>query len=809
MRKLVLLILLDSLLLLPLFSQNYTISGYVEDSLSGERLIGANIFESNTLKGTVSNNYGFFSLTLPKGKIDLVCSYVGYAPFRENFDLKEDITLNIQINSSAELEEVIVLANSPDHKVKSTEISQIEIPVRDFKALPVLMGEVDIIKTLQLLPGVQSGTEGKSGFYVRGGGPDQNLILLDGVPVYNVYHLFGFFSVFNSNAIKNVKLIKGGFPARYGGRLSSVLDIRMKEGNMREYHGKASIGLIASNLYFEGPIIKDKTSFVVTGRRTYLDILVKPIIRAIPETKGVNLGYYFYDLNAKVSHKFSEKSKIYLSTYNGTDKLYYKDDYESIHDDYLIGEHIDLGIKWGNQIAVARWNYQISNKLFSNSTLTYSKFNYNKWETFMLSIGYQGKEQRNIFNHEVLSGIQDWSSNIDFDFIPNPNHYIKFGGKYTYHTFSPGISVLQNLIEGDRIESLEGEEEAEVEQLDTTFGNKPIYAQEFNLYVEDDFQLSGRIKMNLGVHASGFLVDEKFYNSIEPRLALRFLINDKLSIKGAYSLMSQYIQLLTDSNIGLPSDLWLPATKTILPMSSTQYAVGIFYNHKDELEISIEGFYKDMLNPIEYKDGKGISDITDEWVDKIEKGKAWAYGVELFVRRNVGKLTGWAGYTWSYSMRKFENISFGKPFPFKYDRRHDISLALSYEFNDKTDVGLTWIFGTGYPVTLAQEKYPSYFIYPTILPDYYYPFYPDDSNIDNIEHRNNYRMPNYHRLDIGFNRHFKFKVGELTINTSIYNAYFHLNPLFVTKGYDRKGNKKFFVVGIFPIIPSVGLSYEF
>ena len=443
-------------------------------------------------------------------------------------------------------------------------MSSISVPIDQIKSLPAFLGEVDVMKVLQLLPGVQSGSEGSSGLYVRGGGPDQNLILLDGVPVYNASHLFGFFSVFNSDAINNVQLIKGGFPARYGGRLSSVIDISMKEGNMKEFHGEGSIGLIASKLTLEGPIAKEKTSFIVSARRTYIDLIARPLIKA--STDGdETVGYYFYDVNAKINHKFSDKDRLYLSAYLGDDKGYsfYKDEYDRTKYEE------EVALRWGNITSALRWNHVYNPKLFSNLTLTYSRYRFNTLaEEKEETINSNGDKSSYYFKWLYQSGINDLAAKIDFDFIPAPNHYIRFGANAIYHTFSPGaLNVKEDVV------------------IDTTLGASKTYALEYAAYVEDDFDITRWLKVNAGLHFSAFQVNDQWYTSLQPRLATRFLLTDELSLKASYVKMTQYIHLLTNSGIGLPTDLWVPATEKIKPQQAHQVALGLARNFKRKYEI--------------------------------------------------------------------------------------------------------------------------------------------------------------------------------------------------------------------------------
>ena len=775
---------------LNLLAQRYTISGYVKDAKTGEKLIYASVFDTISKKGSISNEYGFYSLTLPAGRVHLLVSYAGYSLSSESFVLSGNITMNFFLNPTIELKEIEIVAERETKHVESSQMSITQIPVQSIKSLPVFFSEVDILKTIQLLPGVQSGGEGTSGLYVRGGGPDQNLILLDGVPVYNCDHLFGFFSVFNADAVQNVTLIKGGFPARYGGRLSSVLDIRMKEGNLNEYHGNFSIGLISSKLTYEGPIKKERSSFIVSARRTYIDVLTQPFIKAFSD--GTSAGYYFYDFNAKTNYIFSDTNRLYLSIYAGNDKAYmkYKEKYRYENTNYEIKEK--AGLSWGNIITALRWNHLFNPKLFSNVTATFSRYRF----TVGMNSNNTVEENGNITNSEYLfkyfSGIHDWSTKVDFDYRPSPGHSIIFGTSYIFHTFSPGINVFKINTEQDNESN-----------IDTTFGNKNIYAHEASFFIEDDFEITPLLKANIGYHQSLFFVNNVFYTSPQPRVLLRYLFHEKWSVKSAYTQMSQYIHLLTNSGIGLPTDLWLPTTKKVKPQNSNQYALGIFHLPSPAIEVSVEGYYKTMSNLIEYKEGSTFFQSTTSWEDKITFGKGWAYGMEFFIKKSKGNTTGWIGYTLSWSWRKFDELNFGKTFPYKYDRRHDISLAITHKFNERFDLGLTWVYGTGNAVSLPIEQYPSLGLpYQT----YIYIWY---DFVEYYEGRNGFRMPAYHRLDLSFNLHKKLKRYERTWTIGLYNAYNRKNPYYLYFGYDSSNRKRLTQISLFPIIPSFSYSLNF
>jgi outer membrane cobalamin receptor len=763
--------------------QRFTISGIVTDGTSSESLIGATVYEFKSLAGTSTNLYGFYSITLPRGEVSINFSFIGYESKLINLELQRDTVISVSLIPGHLLDEITINASKTARKYESTQTSAMSLQMNEVKSLPTFLGETDLMKALQLTPGVQSGNEGTGGIYVRGGGPDQNLILLDGVPVYNASHLFGFFSVFNADAVKSMELIKGGFPARYGGRSSSVVDIRMKEGNMNKFGGEGAIGLISSRLTLEGPLVKDKSSFIVSGRRTYLDLLARPIIKK--STGGdEDIGYYFYDLNMKVNYKISDNDRIYFSAYMGDDRFYAISKYKS----QSFTEKSKGGIDWGNITAAARWNRIFSNKLFSNTTLTYSKYNFNT--VFEEELQYKNPPTKEYSGMVYKSGIKDWALRVDFDYVPLPDHYIKFGGSAIHHTFSPGALGLKS-----------------IELKDTTLGARDIVAGEFNLYIEDDIKVNSNLKINAGIHLSAFNVRGKTYTRIEPRLAARQIIGPELSLKASYSRMNQYIHLLTNSGISLPTDLWVPSTNILKPQSSDQVSLGIFKDYKGEYEFSAEAYYKKMQNVMEYKEGSGFFNINSEWENKITQGEGQSYGIELLARRNVGKLTGWVGYTLSKTERRFDDINQGKPFPYKYDRRHDIGSVLMYKPNTRREYSATWVYGTGNAITLPIAQYRTS---PTIdFAGYYY--------ATAYSERNAYRMNSYHRLDVSASFIKQKKWGERRWVIGAYNAYSRSNPFYVDIVWaeerivnnEHQYRTKFVQYSLFPIIPSVSYQFKF
>jgi outer membrane cobalamin receptor len=758
-------------------------------------MVGAAVYNRDG-KGTSSNRYGFYSITLPAGEVSLMYSYVGYVTQTYEFVLNRDTVINAGMIGALQLKEVEVTAAQTNRIQETTQMSALSVPVSQIKSIPALLGEVDVLKVLQLMPGIQSGGEGSSGLYVRGGGPDQNLILLDDVPVYNASHLFGFFSVFNADAINNVELLKGGFPARYGGRVSSVIDVGLKEGNTQHFHGEGSIGVVAAKLTLEGPIVKDKTSFIISGRRTYIDLLARPFIKAANESADISdvmVGYYFYDLTAKINHKISSKDRIYLSAYMGNDKFYA----EMEETTAAYSSKVHSGLLWGNITGAFRWNRIFTNRLFGNTTFTYSRYRMNiymkEWETETMN----DIRNERYYGMDYRSGIEDWSVRMAFDYLPSPNHYIRFGGNATSHTFNPGSIGATS------------------EQIPISFGGRKIHAYEYSLYAEDDIRLTSRLKANAGLHWSAFSVRGKLHNVWQPRFSARYLLTDALSAKVSYSRMAQYIHLLTNSNLGLPTDLWVPSTNILNPQLSHQTVAGVAWNVKGAYELSVEGYYKTMDNVMEYREGASAFDVHHQWEDKILQGEGRSYGVELFVQKKTGTFTGWVGYTLSWSDRRFDDLNGGRRFSYRYDRRHDISAVAVKRFGERVELSGTWIFGSGNCITV-----------PTGIFDASDPFNPD-TQLDVLEYgeRNGYRMAPYHRLDISISLIRKKRWGESRWIFGVYNAYNRRNPYYIDidertyhegnptssrqDDYQSYTQYRYKQVSLFPIIPSISYRFKF
>ncbi|MBK8773241.1 MAG: TonB-dependent receptor [Chitinophagaceae bacterium] len=784
MRKIVVFFIVCYMQAPALYAQKHTISGYVKDAISGESLIGATIAVKGLSKGITTNAYGFYSISFAAGKQEVYYSYVGYKAQNFSFSLTRDTSINISLYPVKALTEEVVVVSKKSGNVKSAQMGRVTLPVDQLKTIPAFLGEVDILKTIQLLPGIRNAGEGTAGIYVRGGGADQNLIILDDAVVYNTGHLFGFFSIFNADAIKNVTLIKGGMPAQYGGRLSSVLDISMKEGNNQKMQVEGGIGLVASRFSIQGPVVKNKSSFILSARRTYVDALAKPFVKK--ESQFYGSGYYFYDLNAKFNYQFSEKDRLYISGYFGRDVFDFRNAKLSFK----------VNIPWGNATGTLRWNHVFNNKLFANTTLVYNDYNFK----------FSGAQ--NDFEVKLNSGIRDINAKTDFDFYPASNHKLKFGALYTYHKFTPSV------VSGRQDSVVFNPLNAQVK-----------FAHEAALYVQDDWDINPKIRVHLGLRYSFFqqigpykiyTTDDdgnrtdstvfgngkkiKTYTGLEPRFTLRYSLNEATSLKASVTRNLQFIHLVSNAGTTLPTDIWVPSTYLVKPQISWLYAAGIYKNFKNgTYETSVELYYKQMQNQIEYREGYTPSTLRDTEED-FTFGKGWSYGTEFFVNKLKGKLTGWIGYTLSQTWRKFPELNDGQKFPAKFDRRHDLSVVAMYELNAKWKLSATFVYGTGNAFTLPVNFY----IYDGILTQEY-------SKI------NQYRLPAYHRLDFAAiltplkNKNRKWQSQWVF---GAYNIYSRKNPYFIyfdQTGSPYNGSLKIQgkQVSIFPIIPSVTWNFRF
>ena len=755
--------------------KRYPVSGHIKDMETGENLYGASVLVVELGTGTVSNEYGFYSISLPKGDYTFRFSYTGYESQVHNLKVEGETVLDIKLKPVLEtLNEVEIKAQRTDENVRAPEMSVVKMDVQRINKIPALMGEVDIIKAIQLLPGVQSVSEGSSGFSVRGGSPDQNLVLLDEATVYNASHFLGFFSVFNNDAIKDVKLYKGDLPAQYGGRLASVLDVRMKDGNQRSFHGTGGIGLISSRLTLEGPIVKDRSSFIVSGRRTYADLF-------LIFSKDENLRkskMYFYDFNAKANYTINENNRIYLSGYFGRDV--FKNEFAFM--------------KLGNATATARWNHLFSRKLFSNFTVLYSQYNYN--------LGTSNEDDPNSFLW--TSVLQDYQFKGDFTYYPSANHTLKFGINSTLHAFDPG--------------SAKGTGE---ETIFTEYKLDRAYALESGIYISDDQQIGSRLTLKYGLRlslfqnigpATVFSYDQDFnledstnyssgdfyktFSGLEPRFGMTYVLDDVSSIKASYSHTYQYLQLAQNSTAGTPLDIWFSASPNVRPQVADQVAAGDFRNfHYNAIETSVEVYYKNMRHSIDFKDHAELL-LNKQLEGELRFGNSWAYGIEFMVSKPEGRLNGWISYTYSRTLRKFRDINDGNVYPAPYDSPNDVSIVLNYEASRRISLSANWIYSTGKPVTFPTGR--------AVIDGAIVPIYSD---------RNAYRMRDYHRLDLSLTLHQKpsDKKYNWDLVFSVYNAYGRHNTWAINFVQDNENPYVTYAeqTYLFGVIPAITFNFSF
>ncbi|PRY15021.1 TonB-dependent receptor-like protein [Pontibacter ummariensis] len=769
-------LLLLCLLALPSLAQEkVTLSGYVKDGSSGEGLIGASVsVQELPGVGVGTNEYGFYSLTLPKGSYTLLYSYLGYVTLSKEVVLAAGQKLDAELSQNATaLQEVEISTRKEDENVRSMEMSTLKMQVAEIKGMPALLGEVDIVKAIQMTPGVQTAGEGTSGFYVRGGGVDQNLILLDEAPVYNASHLMGFFSVFNADAIKDVQLYKGGIPAQHGGRLSSLLDIRMKEGNSKKLAVSGGIGTISSRLTVEAPIIEDKSSFILSGRRTYADVFFG--LSGDENIKDNQL--YFYDLNAKVNYTLNEKNRLFVSGYFGRDMAGSK----------------SFMMDWGNATATLRWNHLFSDRLFSNTTLIFSDFDY--------ALGSREKESEFTWK----SRIRDYGLKNDYTYFLSPNSQLRFGLQATYHNFmpaevKPGPESYVNNLKLNSTSALEGA-----------------------LYLSNEHRITDRLTLDYGLRLSSFTnmgpgkvytYDEAFetpidtleygrfekiksYGGLEPRLSAKYELNDMSSIKASYNRTLQYLHLVSNSTSSLPFDVWIPSSTYVKPQVADQVAAGYFRNFKDNTyEGSVEVYYKWMDNQIDYKDYAEIF-LNERLETELLTGTGEAYGAEFYLRKQKGLLTGWVSYTLAKTERTVPGINGGKAYPLRYDRRHSGNLVLAYQFSPSISLGASWTYATGGAITMPVGRY-----------EYNGKTYPVYSE------RNGYRLPDYHRLDLSATYEKpknEFKKYNSSWTLSVYNAYNRKNAfsIYFRESEDDRTRTEAVKTYLFGIIPSLSYNFNF
>ncbi len=755
---------------------NYTLSGQIVDARSGETLPGANLYVDELKTGTSANAYGFFSMLLPEGEHTVVFSYVGYSSLRKVVNVQRNERIEVRLEGSVELEAVEVVAQS--RLSDDILLGRMDLPLLHVKGLPALGGEKDIIKVLQLMPGIQRQREGSSGFHVRGGGGDQNLIILDEATVYNATHVFGFLSLFNGDAIKDVHITTGGFPARYGGRLSSVLDITMKDGRQDKIGGEVGIGLVSSRVLLEGPLVNDKVTFLVAGRRTYYDLLTKPFL-----SDGETLDFYFYDSNAKLKYRVNNNNHLFVSAYLGRDKV------NSYDREANIQERNSL--YWQNQTFTMRWNRIIDDRMFSNTSLIFSDYSMNvDYEESMSDVHY--------YRMKYFNGIRNYTLKHDFFMTPLQGHNLRMGGVATFHRFVPGTHSI----------------ESNSEEIDETTGEN-LEMLESAIYVEDEFQYRN-IRGNLGLRLASFFTSESQYFFAEPRLSIAYDFPRGFTLRSSFAQMNQAIHMLSSMGAGMSVDLWLPAGKNMDPQFSRQWAMGVskFYAPW-EVEFTVEGYYKQMSRILAYKPGVNFMTLNDpllaaelQWHDLVTQGDGVSRGLELMARKKAGRLSGWIAYTLSKIDLTFPELNGGKTFPAAYDRRHDLAITGLWQINARIKVSASWLYSTGSPFTLPVGTFQPYI--PSDFSDqgdfrfYRYNY------VDYAEVVNNFRMENFHRLDFGIQFIKKKKVGTRTWEISLYNAYNRKNPYYYSFRTRYETGEKYLKKSSFlPLIPSITYSRSF
>ncbi len=797
----------------------FNLHGYISDSKTGEKLIGANVVNLSNQQGTTSNEYGYFNFTQNVQSLEIAASYIGYKPFRKTIHLFKDQQISIELEPALELEEIVVTAREAQASQRVTEMSQVTLEMREIKSIPNLAGEVDVLRAFQLMPGVATATEGNTGMYVRGGGPDQNLFLLDDVPLYHPTHLLGFLSVFNEDAINKATLIKGGFPARYGGRLSSVIDVRTKDGNTERLKGSINLGLISSKVSLDGPLGGQKTSFNLSARTTYLGPLINALYKQSEDydieqgnDKGSvtnSLNYNFRDINAKITHQINDRNKVFASFLTGSDN--FKSGREEIGEyntnqnlPYQLEDKEEAKLKWGNTIASLRWNRIYESGWFSKVNLIYGRYHYES-----------GISQKQQYETDIIdwtdtrsnafeTGIVDIGLKVDFQKSIQANHDLRFGAGSIHHSFNVGLLKVD--------ESLTDASTGEDARIDTLYGASKIKALESYVYIEDHISINEALSLNLGLHASAFNVQGEMYSSLQPRLLARYQFGPRMAFKGSFTLMQQYLHLLTRTGVGLPNDLWVPPTKNIKPQKSRQFALGYVFNISPTYELSMEAYHKKMNNLLSYAEGVDYLNLDDSWEEKVVQGKGNSYGVELLLKKKLDRFTGWIGYTLSKSTRNFDDINEGRQFLYKYDRRHDLSLVASYQINDKISINANWIYASGTKVTFALAKYNFHLYGETV------------ANMQHVEERNNLTLPATHRLDLSVNFSKEKKNGKRVWTFGAYNAYNQSNPVYLDvftgfsgstvqgmQSFVEQGTRENQLVkqGLLPIIPSINYTRTF
>lgn len=772
-----------------------TLSGFVQDARTGEKLLGAAVYVAGSQTGTTTNAAGFYSLTLPaQDSVRLAASYLGYKHVAVSLVSRQTGSHSFALPADNELGEVQVRGTRDAPLERRVEMSTLQIPVTQLRQLPALLGEPDVLRAFQLMPGVQSGREGSGALYVRGGSPDQNLTLLDDVPIYYVSHIGGFLSVFDANAISDVRLIKGGFPARYGGRLSSVLDVRLREGNKQHLSGNAGIGVLATHFSLEGPLKNGKTTFLVSARRGNLDLFSRVASRISSGGNSV-VGYSFYDASLKVSHQLTDRDQVFAAVYLGGDRLFLTQKPQTIPNskgDFRYQGESNL--RYGNALASLRWNRQFSPRLFGNTTVAATQFRYENGQAYHSeddSPAGRSEDSQALFT----SGVQDVQVKADFDYYASPVHQFRFGGTTIHHVFTPGINSFTT--------------KTSTVAEDITFGSQRVAAQEVAFYGEDEIRVNARLSANIGLRAVAYLVGGHTFGGVQPRVLATYLVGEHTALKASFATMQQYLHLLSNNGAGLPTDLWVPATQRVAPQRAQQVALGVAHTITAwGVEVSVEAFYKSLHDLIEFREGATFYNSSQDWQEKVVTGgRGQVQGIEMLVQKKTGRFTGWVGYTLANNERQFDQLNGGQWYPYKFDRRHDASVVLIYQLRPRITLSATWVYGTGNALTIAEGNYNvieqsyGYGLRSNVAPDRY--FYQEAELYGS---KNSFRMRTYHRLDVGATFTKPVKHGERIWRVGAYNAYSRNNPYYIYYSLDAARQKQLYQLSLFPVLPAV--SYE-
>lgn len=778
------------------------IRGIVKDANNGMELAGASVYDKESGQGTAADANGAYSLRLRRGKANLQISFIGYHPFSLSaVTLMKDTVVHFKLSpDTTALTEVIVRSGplTEVSQVHSSQMGKMSFSSKTLRQTPVLLGEADIIKTLQLTPGVSMGTEGTAGLYVRGGGNDENLFLIDGNPIYQINHIGGIFSAFNPDAISQMDFFKGGFPARYGGRLSSVVDLHTRDGNAEKLKGSITLGLISGNMSLEGPLFNKKTTFYLGLRRTWLDVLSVPaiaIVNKAQKQKGnkYRMRYAFHDLNGKITHRIDDRNKLFVSIYQGNDVFHTGNkEFSLITESNYSMNDMNNRMRWGNLMTTAGWEHQYNQQLSGKLLALYTRYHsqlkyYNESQT-----GHPGEEAYDFQKAENIStnGIQDMGIRSSFDYRPHSQHRVRFGTDLLYHIFSPEFTRFKSTNPGNGSQP-------------QILSNDQLHGFECALYAEDEWALHPRILINGGVRLSAFTTSGKTFFNAEPRASVRWLAGNDISVKVAYARMAQYVHQLSNSYLNLPTDSWMPVTAKLKPLLSDQVSAGIYYTLNSTWQFSAEGYYKKLDNLLDYKDGFSFVPGTVEWESKLTSGKGRGYGVEWMVRKESGRTTGWAGYTLSWADRRFDEINEGRVFRSRYDNRHKFNIVVMHKINPLVEITAAWSYASGNRTTLPLERYMASEEVE----------FNNKGEIEYVTERNNYQLPAYHRLDLGLNVYRPKKRNRMGIwNVSIYNAYCRMNPFMVYQSTKTVGDQsfpRFKQMSYFPIIPTVSYTYKF